>query len=242
MSGHLKRTKETDDLAKATAVLREGFVCVVAHVDTAATTPKCVPMVYAYHEEGDEKLLYLHGSTAWPDTTPPSLKHLWRDGGVPVCLTVTLVDALVVGRAAISTSLGYRSVVVDGIARKVGSKDRAKAIEAVTHQVFPGRWSELRPLKDGKGGELDTDGKHTPTTGVLSVSLTQDATVRSKTHAPEGPEHESQEDLDWDGGKAWGGILPIRQVYGPARPDQHVKQGTAVPDAVRRLVEHGRTA
>ncbi|MFJ6774469.1 pyridoxamine 5'-phosphate oxidase family protein [Kitasatospora sp. NPDC091257] len=242
MSGHFKRTKETADLAAATAVLKQGYVCTLAHVDPETGRPRCVPMVYAYHEEGDERRLYLHGSIYWPPQTElaPSLRQLWSDAGVHVCLAVTLLDGLIVGRAAISTSLNYRSVVVDGIARKVDPADRAKAFEALSNQVVPGRWPELRPIKDGKGGELDSDGEHTPTTGVLSVSLTEDATVNVKRHHAAEPEHENQQDWDWDHGNAWGGVLPMRQVYGPAIPDSHVKDKDAdPPDPVQRVI--GRT-
>ncbi|WP_380282965.1 pyridoxamine 5'-phosphate oxidase family protein [Kitasatospora purpeofusca] len=243
MSGHFKRTKETDDLAAAVAVLREGYVCTLAHIDPGpgpgTGRPRCVPMVYAYHEEGDQKLLYLHGSIYWPPQMQlnPSLRQLWNDDGVPVCLAVTLLDSLLVGRAAISTSLNYRSVVVDGIAKKVDPAERAKAFEALSNQVIPGRWPELRPIKDAKGGELDTDGEHTPTVGVLSVSLTENATVRIKRHHAAEPEHENQQDWDWDHGNAWGGLLPMRMVYGPAVPDSHVKDKEAdPPDSVQRLI------
>ncbi|MGW1178796.1 pyridoxamine 5'-phosphate oxidase family protein [Kitasatospora sp. NPDC002543] len=241
-----KRTKETEDLEASAAILKEGFVCTVAHLETvpgsvpAAIRPKCVPMVYAYREEGGQKLLYLHGSIHWPDPTPPSLKHLWSEGGVPVCVTVTLLDGLVVGRAAISTSLNYRSVAVDGIAKKVAQAERGKTIEALSDQVIPGRWAELRPLKDGPNGEMDSDGKHSPTVGVLSVSLTENATVRMKKHQITQPEHENQDDWNWNHGKAWGGILPIRHTYGPAQPDSHVQQGAAVPDSIQKLIKEGR--
>ncbi|MER8099273.1 pyridoxamine 5'-phosphate oxidase family protein [Kitasatospora sp. NPDC094016] len=246
MSGHLKRTKETADLAAATAVLKQAYVCTLAHVDPETGGPRCVPMVYAYHEEGDERRLYLHGSVYWPPQTElsPSLRQLWNDAWVHVCLAVTVLDGLLVGRAAISTSLNYRSVVVDGIARTVDPADRAKAFEALSNQVIPGRWPELRPIKDGKGGkasELDSDKQHTPTVGVLSISLTENTTVvRLKRHHAAEPEHENQEDRDWDHGNAWGGVLPMRQVYGPAIPDSHVKDKQAAPpDSVQRLI--GRT-
>ncbi|MFE2722561.1 pyridoxamine 5'-phosphate oxidase family protein [Kitasatospora sp. NPDC059327] len=242
MSGHLEGTAEAADLAAATAVLKQAYVCALAHVDPETGRPRCVPMVYAYHEDGNEQRLFLHGSVYWPPQTKAasSLRQLWNDDGVPVCLAVTLLDGLVVGRAAISTSLNYRSVVVDGIARKVDPADRAKAFEALSDQVIPGRWPELRPIKDGKGGELDSDGEHTPTTGVLSVSLTENATVHLKRHHTAEPEHETQQDWDWDHGDAWGGVLPMRQVYGPAVPDSHVKDKDAdPPDSVLRLI--GRT-
>ncbi|MGV9266922.1 hypothetical protein ACWDRR_19940 [Kitasatospora sp. NPDC003701] len=85
---------------------------------------------------------------------------------------------------------------------------------------------------------------HTPTTGILSISLAEDATVRVKRHHAAEPEHENQQDWDWDWdwghGNAWGGVLPMRQVYGPAVPDSHVKDKDAdPPDSVQRVI--GRT-
>ncbi|MFB8061249.1 pyridoxamine 5'-phosphate oxidase family protein [Kitasatospora purpeofusca] len=187
-------------------------------------------------------------STTWPPAPPPppppppahpTLQHLWSTEGVPVSVTVTLVDGLFVGRAAISTSLNFRSVVVNGTARPVAPEDRAKSFQAQTDQIIPGRWSELRPIKDGRSGgpsELDTDGKATPTIGVLSVSLT-DATVTAKTHCISEPEHETQADRDWNDGHNWAGLLPIRRIYGPALPDSTAAQrGSAVPRSVQALV------
>ncbi|MFD9061804.1 pyridoxamine 5'-phosphate oxidase family protein [Kitasatospora purpeofusca] len=244
----VRGTKPVNDLATCVEILKAAYVCTVAHVevpagaDASQAVPRCVPMVYAYHEEGTEQLLYLHGSLYWPPATPPThptLQYLSRTEGVPVSVTVTLVDGLFVGRAAISTSLNFRSVVVNGIARPVAEGDRAKSFQALTDQIIPGRWSEFRPIKDGRGGspsELDTDGKSTPTIGVLSVSIT-DITAQAKTHCISEPEHETQADRDWNEGQNWAGLLPIRQIYGPALPDSTAAQrGSAVPRSVQALI------
>ncbi|MFJ6621402.1 pyridoxamine 5'-phosphate oxidase family protein [Kitasatospora sp. NPDC091335] len=237
----IKRTQVSTDPKDWAPVLKAGFVCTAAHLeistpgDRLTIRPRCVPMVYAYHEEGGRRLLYLHGSIYYPTGIPVSLKHLWSDDGVSVSLAVTLVDGLVVGRAAISTSLNYRSVVVNGVARKVGPSERAKAFQALSDQIIPGRWSELRPIDDK---DLNTDGQHSPTTGVLSVDLGEEGTtVHAKlaTH-PDGPEHETQR--DWDYPNAWGGVLALHQTYGDPVPDKRVKQGTPVPKSVQDLVKN----
>ncbi|MFJ4798991.1 pyridoxamine 5'-phosphate oxidase family protein [Kitasatospora purpeofusca] len=80
------------------------------------------------------------------------MEHGGRPRLRPVSVTVTLVDGLFVGRAAISTSLNFRSVVVNGIARPVAPEDRAKSFQALTDQIIPSRWSEFRPIEDGRGG------------------------------------------------------------------------------------------
>ncbi|WP_165956388.1 pyridoxamine 5'-phosphate oxidase family protein, partial [Streptomyces hainanensis] len=187
------------------AILREGFVCDVAHCDTSGSTPlpKSVPMVYAFDEK--DELLYLHGS-------PNSLRHLLSDTGVPVCLTVTLVDGIVLGRTAIHHSLNYRSVVVDGTATKVKHEDRMKALEVLTNHVVPGRWKETRPLR---AEELDADEqKGRPGTEVLSIDLRK-STVASKHHAG-GPTYEEKEDVE--NSAYWAGEFPIRPAYGPPVP------------------------
>ncbi|MBD0669627.1 pyridoxamine 5'-phosphate oxidase family protein [Streptomyces sp. CBMA156] len=222
-------------------ILKACFVCTVAHLEISTPggrltiRPRCVPMVYAYHEEGGRRLLYLHGSIYYPTGDPVSLKHLWSDDGAPVSLAVTLVDDLIVGRAAISTSLNYRSVVVNGVARKVDPAGRAKSFEALSDQIIPGRWSELRPIDDK---DLDTDGQHSPTIGVLSIDLDEkDTTVHAKlaTH-PDGPEHETKR--DWDYPNAWAGVLALHQTYGDPVPDDLVGQDTPVPKSVQDFVKN----
>ncbi|MFF2617340.1 pyridoxamine 5'-phosphate oxidase family protein [Kitasatospora sp. NPDC058046] len=238
-----KRTQVSTDPNDWVPILKAGFVCTVAHLEITTLDgqltirPRCVPMVYAYHEEDGRRLLYLHGSIYYPDWIPVSLKHLWSDDGVSVSLTATVVDGLVVGRAAISTSLDYRSVVVNGVARKVDPSARAKTFHALSDQVIPNRWSELRPIDDT---DLNTDGQNHPTIGVLSVDLDEkETTVHAKiaTH-PEGPEHETQRDLDYP--HAWGGVLTVRQTYGDPVPDKHVPPGTPVPTSVQDLVKRHR--
>ncbi|MFG2736134.1 pyridoxamine 5'-phosphate oxidase family protein [Streptomyces harbinensis] len=224
-------------------ILKAGFVCSVAYSevvtpgDTSSVIPRCVPMVYGYHEEAGEPVIYLHGSTYWPPDTKrlPSLRRLWTETGVPVCVTVTSVNGLVVGRAAISTSLNYSSVVVNGIAKKVRPEDRMKAFEALTEQIIPGRWGEIHPLTDS---ELNTDGKGSPDVGVLAISLAAPTEVCAKTHRICNPEHEQD---SWGLDAYWAGVVPLLHTYGTPQPDaRSANLHTPVPESVLALIARHR--
>ena len=118
------------------AILDEGFVC---HIGFALDAqPYVIPTIYA--RAGDT--LYVHGSAA-----SRMLRTLTR--GVPVCITVTLLDGLVLARSAFHHSLNYRSVVVIGNARLVDDRDeKMRALHLITDHVVPGRWEEVRSPND----------------------------------------------------------------------------------------------
>ena len=121
------------DRAIAYQILDEGFICHVGFV--IDNQPFVIPT--GYGRAGDN--LYIHGSAA-----SRMLRNL--DQGVPVCVTVTLVDGLVLARSAFHHSINYRSVVLFGRARVVESdEEKTRALEAFTEHVVPGRWREVRP-------------------------------------------------------------------------------------------------
>ncbi len=113
-------------------ILDEGFLC---HVGFAVDSqPYVIPTVYARAEE----TLYVHGSAA-----SRMLRTLTQQ--VPVCVTVTLLDALVLARSAFHHSLNYRSVVVIGNARLVDDpEEKLRALRWITNHVAPRRWEEVR--------------------------------------------------------------------------------------------------
>src|SRR5204862_3147567 len=113
-------------------ILDEGFVC---HVGFAVDgQPFVIPTGYA--RDGDK--LFIHGSAA-----SRMLRTLGK--GIDVCVTVTLVDGLVLARSAFHHSFNYRSVVVFGKARVVTDADEKKAaLRAFTEQVIAGRWDDVR--------------------------------------------------------------------------------------------------
>src|SRR5262245_24167075 len=134
----LKRLPQRGDYDRATvhAILDEGLVC---HVGFAVDgQPYVVPTAYA--RVGD--LLYLHGSAA-----SRMLRALSE--GIPICVTVTLLDGLVLARSAFHHSMNYRSVIVLGTARLVAdAEEKARALEAIVEHIVPGRGADARPPSD----------------------------------------------------------------------------------------------
>src|SRR3989454_10930142 len=115
------------------AILDEGLVCHVGFVHEGQ--PFVLPTTYA--RVGDA--LFVHGSAA-----SRMLRGL--GDGIPVCITVTLLDGLVLARSAFHHSMNYRSVVILGVATEVtDSAERLGALEAIVEHVAPGRWAEARP-------------------------------------------------------------------------------------------------
>src|SRR5262245_5953593 len=115
------------------AILDEGLVC---HVGFALEgQPFVLPMAYARIADA----LYVHGAAA------NRMLGALRDG-VPACVTVTLIDGLVLARSAFHPSMNYRSVVILGIAREVTDpEERLAALEAIVEHMMPGRWDAVRP-------------------------------------------------------------------------------------------------
>jgi nitroimidazol reductase NimA-like FMN-containing flavoprotein (pyridoxamine 5'-phosphate oxidase superfamily) len=184
-------------------ILDEGFVCHVGFV--ADGQPFVIPT--AYGRDGDE--LYVHGARA-----SRMLKAL-RDGA-EVCVTVTLVDGLVLARSAFHHSVNYRSVVVFGRARLVESpEEKMRALLAFTEHVVPGRWDEVR---EPSRQELDA-------TLVLALPLTE-ASAKVRT----GPPVDDEEDYALP---VWAGVLPLGIRVGEPVADPKLGDGIAVSQSIR---------
>src|SRR5437867_8880990 len=164
------------------AILDEGLVCHLGFVHDGQ--PFVLPTTYARVDDA----LYLHGSAA-----SRMLRGL-RDW-IPVCVTVTLLDGLVLARSAFHHSMNYRSVVILGVAAEVtDAAERLGALEAIVEHAVPGRWSQVRPPSLH---ELRA-------TMVLRLPIVEaSAKVRSG-----GPLDEA-EDLGWP---CWAGHVPLRLV------------------------------
>jgi nitroimidazol reductase NimA-like FMN-containing flavoprotein (pyridoxamine 5'-phosphate oxidase superfamily) len=181
------------------AILDEG---VVAHVGFAVDgAPYVIPMVYARKAH----TLYLHGSPA-----SRLLRGLRR--GIPVCVTVTLLDGLVLARSAFHHSVNYRSVVVLGSAVEVtNAAEKRAALAALVEGVVPGRSVEARPPSD----------QELAATLVLSLPLTEaSAKVRS------GPPIDDEADYALP---VWAGEIPMRLVTGPPVPDPRLDPSIPFP-------------
>jgi uncharacterized protein len=120
------------DRAAAYEILDEGFIC---HVGFAVDgQPFVIPTGYGRSEDN----LYIHGSAA-----SRMLRNV--DQGIPVCVTVTLLDGLVLARSIFNHSMNYRSVVVLGTARAVtDAAEKLEALRLLSEHILPGRWAESR--------------------------------------------------------------------------------------------------
>ncbi len=181
------------------AILDEALVCHVGFV--ADGQPHVVPTIHA--RDGDR--LYVHGSAA-----SRTLRAL--GDGVPVCVTATIVDGLVLARSAFHHSMNYRSVMVLGTAVEVTHPAQKLAgLRAVAEHVAPGRWDEIRPPSRQELRQ----------TSLLRLGLDEaSAKVRS------GPPIDDEDDLSL---AVWAGELPIRSVTLPAVPDPLLAPGIPPP-------------
>lgn len=185
-------------------ILDEGFIC---HVGFAVDgQPYVIPTGYA--RIGDE--LYIHGSSA-----SRMLRNLSQ--GVDVCVTVTLVDGLVLARSAFHHSINYRSVVILGKATLVEDSDeKARALEAFTEHVIPGRWPEIR-----WPSELEMKA-----TSVLKLPI-EEASAKVRTGGPK----DDDEDYELN---IWAGVLPLGLKVGDPISDEVLPAGIDVPEHVTR--------
>ncbi|MFI2642564.1 pyridoxamine 5'-phosphate oxidase family protein [Streptomyces sp. NPDC018610] len=190
------------------AILDEGYVCHLGFVRDGA--PVVLPTLYGRVGER----LYVHGSTG----SRPLRMAGQADPGLPVCLTVTHVDGLVLARSAFHHSINYRSVVVHGTAHQVTDpEERRMALDALVDHVVPGRAADSRPA----------DAKELAATAVLRVDL---AEVSAKLRT--GGVNDEPEDLSLP---HWAGVVPVRREYGAPLPDADLAPGTDLPDYLRAL-------
>jgi nitroimidazol reductase NimA-like FMN-containing flavoprotein (pyridoxamine 5'-phosphate oxidase superfamily) len=185
-------------------ILDEALLCHVGFVEDGQ--PFVIPTIHA--RVGD--ILYLHGSSA--------SRMLERLGsGIPVCVTVTITDGLVLARSAFAHSMNYRSVVVIGTAREVTDRaEQLEAMRAVSEHVTPGRWAEVRSPSD----------REIRQTRILRVSLKE---VSAKIRA--GGPKDAKEDLVLP---VWAGVLPLELRAAAPLPDDLVDENIAVPEYVAR--------
>ncbi|WP_412740849.1 bifunctional pyridoxamine 5'-phosphate oxidase family protein/GNAT family N-acetyltransferase [Krasilnikovia sp. MM14-A1259] len=187
------------DRAAAHAILDEAYDCAVAFVVDGE--PRVLPTLHV--RVGDT--VYLHGSTGG------RLGLAARDSGVPVCLSVTLLDGLVLARSQFHHSANYRSVVAMGTARLVtDATEQAAAMAALVEKVAPGRVADSRPATRRELAQ----------TAVLALPL-QEVSVRARA----GGVMDDPADLALP---HWAGVLPLQRIMGPPEPDAGV--GAPAPD------------
>jgi nitroimidazol reductase NimA-like FMN-containing flavoprotein (pyridoxamine 5'-phosphate oxidase superfamily) len=187
------------DRAAAYEILDEGFICHVGFVVDGQ--PFVIPT--GYGRSGDH--LYIHGSAA-----SRMLRNL--DRGVAVCVTVTLLDGLVLARSIFNHSMNYRSVVVLGTAVAVKDpNEKLEALHALSEHILPGRWADSRQPNE----------KELKQTMVLRLPIEEfSAKVR------QGPPIDDEEDYSFP---AWSGVIPLNLVPGLPINDPRLDANTPVP-------------
>lgn len=174
----------------------------VAHVGFVLDDlPMVIPMAYARIED----TLYIHGAKAARIIKKPNEQ-------ARVCLTVTHIDGIVVGRSAFHHSMNYRSVVVHGWLRRITDRnEKEAALIAVTDHILPGRWDEVRPMSE----------KEFKSTGVLAIDIeTASAKIRK------GPPVDEDEDYALP---IWAGVIPTPVTCDTPIDDPKLAEGIAQP-------------
>jgi nitroimidazol reductase NimA-like FMN-containing flavoprotein (pyridoxamine 5'-phosphate oxidase superfamily) len=184
-------------------ILDEGFICHVGFVVDGQ--PFVIPT--GYGRAGDN--LYIHGSAA-----SRMLRRV--DEGVAVCVTVTLLDGLVLARSIFNHSMNYRSVVILGTARAVTDpKEKLEALRLLSEHILPGRWAESRQPNE----------KELKATRVMRLPIEEfSAKVR------QGPAIDDEEDYAFP---TWAGVVPLTIVAGEPIDDARLMPGIKAPQYAR---------
>ncbi|HVI47725.1 MAG TPA: pyridoxamine 5'-phosphate oxidase family protein [Chitinophaga sp.] len=160
-------------------ILDEALYCTVSYA--ADNRPFSIPTAFVRY--GDK--IYIHGSVG---------SHFIREleKGIPVCISVTLMDALVVAKSAFHHSVNYRSVVIFATAEKItGHAGKTEALKWITEKMVPNSWDYLRPIKDNEVAK----------TTVLAFSL-EEAAAKIRTGMP-------SDDKEDELLPIWSGLIPL---------------------------------
>lgn len=193
---HPERARYERDAAFS--ILDEALYC---HVGFAVDNqPYVIPAIHAR----DGNRLYLHGS-------PASRMLRTLKSGVPMCVTVTLLDGLVMARSVFNHSMNYRSVVIVGTASELGGAEKERAMEVLSDHIAPGRWDDAR-----RPSETEVNG-----TLMLAMPL-DEMSVKIRTGPPE------DEDDDY-GLDVWAGVIPLGLQASPPFADPLLAPGIGLP-------------
>lgn len=196
------------DKDQINAILDEALFCTLAYVRDTENGPQPFQIPTGFCRIEDK--LYLHGSVGSFYMRELAGKKL------PVCLSVTIMDGLVLARSAFHHSVNYRSVVVFSKSEKVADESELyKALEVFTNKMQPGRWDDVRKPSSGEW----------KATMVLSFSI-DEASAKVRT----GPPIDDDEDYLLD---IWAGVVPLRQERLNPIPDAKLKTGVQLPDYLK---------
>jgi uncharacterized protein len=188
------------------AILDAGLVAHVGYVEDGQ--PYVIPTLY--WRDGDR--VYWHGSAA-------SRMIRAVGAGAPVCLTVTIIDSLVLARSGTNHSADYRSVMVIGTASPVEGEAKARALDAIVDRLTPGRAATLRP----------STAKEIAATGVVSMAIDEASAKVRDIGVSEDPGDER-----WP---VWAGTVPIHLTFGAPVPASDLLADIPMPENVRGLAD-----
>ncbi len=207
----IRRIKENAvyDRESIYRILDEGLVCHVGFVDDGQ--PVVIPMLYARRDDS----LLLHGAVA-------SRLQKVLAAGARICVTITLLDGLVLARSAFNHSVNYRSVVAFGIADKIkGPQAKRAALDTLVDKLVPGRRADIR----------DNTRQELAATSILEFPLDE---IVAKVRT--GPPDDFDKDMKLP---IWAGVLPVTQQFGEPVPDPALVGGSTVPDYIRKYRRSG---
>lgn len=191
------------DIEARNRILDEGLVCHVGFV--FENRPFVLPTGYCRVED----TIYLHGSVG-------SHFFMKMAQGIDLCVTVTLLDGLVLARSVFNHSMNYRSVVAFGKSRLVEDEtERLLAAERFTEHVIPGRWNDARQPSA-------SDMKKTM---FIALEI-EEASVKFRSHGV----GDDPEDLHLP---VWAGVMPLHTIAGPLQPDESGIQGIEPPAYIK---------
>jgi nitroimidazol reductase NimA-like FMN-containing flavoprotein (pyridoxamine 5'-phosphate oxidase superfamily) len=194
------------DREAAYRILDEGFLCHVGFVVDGQ--PFVIPTSYGRKNDS----LYIHGSAA-----SRMLRQMKE--GVPVCITVTLLDGLVLARSIFNHSMNYRSVVILGKATLVDDpEEKIAALRLLSEHIIPGRWANSRQPNE----------RELKATSVLRVPIEEfSAKVRT------GPVIDDEEDYSFP---TWAGVVPLEMKAGTPIDDPRILPGQTAPEYARQYI------
>ena len=186
-------------------ILDEGFLCHAGFVVDGQ--PFVIPTSYGRKDAS----LYIHGSAA------SRMLRQFKEG-VPVCITVTLLEGLVLARSIFNHSMNYRSVVILGKATLVDDPaEKLAALRTLSEHILPGRWDDSRQPNE----------RELKATSVLHVPI-----VEFSAKVRQGPAIDDEEDYSFP---TWAGVVPLEMVAGTPIGDARLLPGKVVPAYIRGI-------
>lgn len=206
----VKRSPKRGHYDKETVhqILDAGYICHVGF--TIDDQPYVIPNAYGFGRESDT--IYLHGAIG-----NRMLNQLEK--GLPVCVTVTHTDGIVLARSAMHHSFNYRSAVLFGTAHLVPEEDKEQALFIITEQIIKGRWDEVRT----------PNAQELKATKVLAMKIAE-ASAKVRTGHPVDDEADYELPI-------WAGVLPLQTVAGKAIPDPALANQLPLPESINQLLE-----